>query len=191
VTRLRGPFQTFPIDFGGSGERFECPHLTDSPHVLKLIFGVTGHGELPCCDWPRKMTASEVYRVHLSFWIVMERSDWSKNYDSIPQPTPSLVHAGCFPVRSSQFSGVPQKTVNAGQNRNQRMGIHRDRNGQSDQPHVFKWVSEFWLLGQRRASALSAGQAARTTVSKMAQAAGFSSVPRAASKMTSSAARTF
>jgi len=35
-----------------------------------------------------------------------------------------------------QFIKVPQTAVNAGQNENQRTGNHRDRNGQSDQPHV-------------------------------------------------------
>ena len=31
---LCDPYQKFPIDFGGSGELFECPQLTDSPHFF-------------------------------------------------------------------------------------------------------------------------------------------------------------
>ncbi len=36
----------------------------------------------------------------------------------------------------TEFFYVPQMAVKAGQNDNQRMGNHRDGNGQSDQPHV-------------------------------------------------------
>jgi hypothetical protein len=37
--------------------------------------------------------------------------------------------------------------VNAGENENQRMGIHRDRDGQSDHPHVFKSFRLLLALG--------------------------------------------
>jgi len=62
--------------------------------------------------------------------------------------------------------------VSVGQNESQRMGNHRDRNGQSDQPHVSYRFPNDGLLGQRSASARA--WAAARTASKMAQAAVFS-----------------
>ena len=67
----------------------------------------------------------------------------------IPPPFRTMRFHNPVRTSTSEFFYVPQMAVNAGQSDDQRTGNHRDRNGQSGQPHVFNRSRNFLKISVR------------------------------------------